>query len=67
MKTRKPKRISRRMERLLQLQVQEYIDRYHPHTGNAEIVISPDGTVAVVGKSESDTAKRRNQHGHLAS
>lgn len=48
MKTRKPKRISKRMERLLPLQVQEYIDRYYPHLGKVDISISPSGTLAAV-------------------
>lgn len=42
------KRISHKQQKLLALQVQEHIERYHPEMKGSEIVISPCGTFASV-------------------
>lgn len=48
MKTKKPARLSKRMRRILQEQVQEYVDRYYPHWGKVAVRINPSGTFASV-------------------
>jgi hypothetical protein len=47
-KAKAPKRISSRQRRLAQLQVKEYIDRYHPEFGDVVIDVSPSGAFASV-------------------
>jgi hypothetical protein len=42
------KRISRRQQQLSVLQVEEYIDRYHPEMKGSKVKISPCGTFASV-------------------
>lgn len=55
-KAKKEKRISRRQQRLLALQVMEHIARYHPEMMDCEVVISPDGIHAsVVEKKKTST------------
>ena len=46
------KRISRKEQQLAVLQVEEYIDRYHPEMKGSEIVISPCGTFASVREAK---------------
>jgi hypothetical protein len=46
------KRISRREQQLAALQVEEYINRYHPEMKGSEIVISPCGTFASVQEAK---------------
>jgi hypothetical protein len=48
MKATKPNKLSKRMRRLLQAQVQEYVDNYQPHLGKITVEISPSGTTASV-------------------
>jgi len=53
-KPKTSKRISSRQRRLAQLQVREYIDRYHPEFRNVAINVSPRGTIATVRKLPPD-------------
>ena len=49
MKARKPAaKVTARQRRLLELQVREYIERYHPEMANSTISISSDGLIASV-------------------
>lgn len=48
MKAKKPPKLSKRMRRLLEQQVQEYVDYYYPERGKVSVEISPCGTFAAV-------------------
>ena len=48
MKARKPKSISKRMQKLLAEQVEEYVERYHPDIRAYKSEVSPCGTHATV-------------------
>jgi hypothetical protein len=52
------KRVSRKQQQLLALQVKEHIERYHPELRNATVDISPCGTYASVRKAQ----KKDTQH-----
>jgi hypothetical protein len=54
-KTKKP--ISRKQRELSALQVEEYIERYHPEMKGSEIVISPCGTFASVREVQKTDRK----------
>jgi hypothetical protein len=49
------------MERLLQAQVQEYIDGYYPHSGKVDVIITPDGSFASVRDASSETKTPRTK------
>jgi hypothetical protein len=51
------KRISRRLQKLLTLQVQEHIERYHPEMIGSEVGISPCGTFASVREARKTDPK----------
>ena len=63
MKAKKPPKLSKRMRRLSELQVQEYVDRYYPDWGTVSVEISPCGTFASVrnatAKQGRETKPRR--------
>jgi hypothetical protein len=42
------KRVSRKQQKHLELQVQEHIERYHPELGSAAVDVSPCGNFASV-------------------
>jgi hypothetical protein len=48
MKLKKPTKVSSRKRKLAELQVREYIDRYHPEMAGAIVEISPCGRFAGV-------------------
>ena len=48
MKKPKTTKLKSNKRRALALQVQEYVDRYHPKLGKVEVDISPCGTFAGV-------------------
>ncbi len=48
MKSNEPKKLSKRMRRTLEEQVQEYVDNYYPKWGKVSVAISPTGAVASV-------------------
>jgi hypothetical protein len=52
------KRVSRRQQKALALQVQEHIDMYHPEMKGSEVVISPCGTFASVRNTPKDAQKQ---------
>jgi hypothetical protein len=58
MKTGKPARLSKRMRRLSEMQVQEYVDSYYPEWGTVAVEISPCGTFASV--RDTSKPKQRN-------
>lgn len=49
--SQKPKRATKRQRELAALQVQEYVDRYHPDSGKVVINVSPCGRFASVRNS----------------
>jgi hypothetical protein len=64
MKARKPAaQVTARQRRLLELQVREYIERYHPEMTGSTIEISSDGLIAGVSVNPPKFAgnKKRNR------
>ena len=51
MKPRKPKKLSKRMRRILEEQTQEYVDNYYPQWGKVSVKMSSYGTFASVRSS----------------
>lgn len=58
MKKEKRTKLSNRTRRARQDQVQEYVDRYHPHEGKVSVRISPSGTFASVRSAPAGRRKR---------
>jgi hypothetical protein len=53
-KSKTPKRIPSRQRQLLELQVREYIDRYHPDLGDVAINVSANGSIGTVSEIRSE-------------
>jgi hypothetical protein len=51
------RKTSQRLKKLLELQVLEYIERYHPEFGDVTIEISPDNTIARVRAKLKDATE----------
>jgi hypothetical protein len=52
---------TRHRRKLAELQVREYIERYHPEMANSTIAISSDGLIAGVSVNPTNSARNRRK------